>query len=109
MNTIWKFPVPQEGEFSLDMPIGAQVLCVQTQYGEPQLWAAVSKSVDIETRNFRLAGTGHEISPGLVYIGTFQLFEGSFIGHLFEIPQHKAESEIPDSSFDNDTTGDGPF
>lgn len=85
---IWKFPVPMQDEFSLRMPVSARILCVQTQHGEPQLWAAVTKSGNMELRTFRLAGTGHEIPAGLVYIGTFQLYEGTFIGHLFEIPPY---------------------
>ena len=85
-QTIWKFPIPQTDLFSLDMPAEAQVLCVQIQHGDPQLWAMVNETEIRNTRQFRLAGTGHQIPTGLIYIGTFQLFDGAFVGHLFEIP-----------------------
>lgn len=87
MQTIWKFPVPMQDLFSLEMPANARILCIQIQHGSPQLWAAVTNNGNMETRTFRLAGTGHEIPIGLIYIGTFQLNEVTFVGHLFEIPQ----------------------
>lgn len=50
--------------------------------------ALVEENENYETRKFRLTGTGHSIkdSPGILnYIGTFQLLEGRFVGHIFEI------------------------
>lgn len=50
--------------------------------------AGKSRERELEERNFRLAGTGHRIEEEqekLSFIGTFQLYGGSFIGHLFEI------------------------
>ncbi|MBU2634917.1 hypothetical protein KJ841_00375 [Patescibacteria group bacterium] len=77
-----------EDYFSLDLPEGAKILTVQEQHGEPQIWALVNPGSPTETRNFRLAGTGHPIKGDkelLNYVGTFQLAGGSFIGHLFEL------------------------
>ena len=88
MNSVFKYTIPVEDCFSLDLPKGAKILTVQEQHGEPQLWALVNKNKPNEKRNFRLAGTGHPIkeSPETMdYIGTFQLAGGGFIGHVFEI------------------------
>ena len=77
-----------EDYFSLNLPEGAKILTVQEQHGGAQVWALVNPDNPTETRNFRLAGTGHPIkeSPDtLNYIGTFQLAGGNFIGHVFEI------------------------
>ena len=88
MKTIYKYTIPVEDNFSLELPKGAEILTVQEQHGSPQIWALVNPDTSFtETRNFRLAGTGHliEEKEGLEYIGTFQLSDGAFIGHLFEM------------------------
>ncbi len=88
MQSVYKYTIPVEDYFSLDLPKGAKILTVQEQHGKPQLWALVKRGEPNETRNFRLAGTGHPIkeSPEMLnYIGTFQIAGGSFIGHVFEI------------------------
>ena len=88
MQNVFKYTIPVEDYFSLDLPEGAKILTVQEQNGGAQVWALVNSDNPTETRNFRLAGTGHPIkeSPDVLdYIGTFQLAGGSFIGHVFEI------------------------
>ena len=88
MQSVYKYTIPVEDYFSLDLPKGVKILTVQEQHGKPQLWALVKRGEPNETRNFRLAGTGHPIkeSPEMLnYIGTFQIAGGSFIGHIFEI------------------------
>ncbi len=88
MQNVFKYTIPVEDYFSLDLPKGAKILTVQEQHGEAQVWALVNPDNPTETRNFRLAGTGHPIEENpdtLDYIGTFQLAGGSFIGHVFEI------------------------
>ena len=87
---VFKYQIPLDDLFALDLPVKARVLTVQEQHGEPQMWVLVDEDSTKETRNFRLAGTGHNIDDNpeaLDYIGTFQLGGGSFIGHLFEIKQ----------------------
>lgn len=87
MFSIFKYTIPIEDYFTLKLPRGAKILSLQEQYNVPQLWALVEKNAPIEIRNFRLAGTGHPIekSENLEFIGTFQLYGGDFVGHLFEI------------------------
>ena len=86
MRTIWKFPLPIADRFTLRMPKGAQVLCVQAQRNAPYLWALCYPSALTEDRAFLLADTGHlrddlEIAGN---IGSFQLDGGQLVFHLFE-------------------------
>ncbi len=85
---VFKYTIPVENYFSLSLPRGAKILTVQEQYNNPQIWALVDPNNRTEIRKFRLAGTGHliqENTDSLDYIGTFQLADGQFIGHVFEI------------------------
>ena len=86
-KTIWKYDVPMEDYFEIDMPKDAQILTVQTQNGEPKLWALVNLDITIlEKRKFRHSGTGHPITDdNMDYIGTYQLHGGGLIFHVFEV------------------------
>ena len=86
MDTIFKYPIPVNNRFSLKLPKGAEILTVQEQQDNPKIWALVNSENETETRNFVLVGTGYSIEEkdSLNYIGTFQLLNGRFIGHLFE-------------------------
>ena len=86
MNTIYKYPVAI-GSFGLDLPKDAEVLTVQVQQGKPMMWVLQNTNKSIMTRSFTVCGTGHEVEllpPSYKYIGTFQLKDGYFVGHLFE-------------------------
>ena len=41
MNRVCKYEFPITDLFAIVMPKGAEVLCVQTQYGVPRMWARV--------------------------------------------------------------------
>lgn len=91
MFTIYKYSIPIEDEFTLDLPDGARILCVQTQHDAPQLWAVVDPEAQRITRRFAIRGTGHPVDEALAdigmsstYRGTFQLRNGSLVFHLFE-------------------------
>ena len=90
MLTIYKYPVLyMENHFTLELPKNAKILTVQTQKGNPQLWAMVDSETEKETRHFRLAGTGHPLGEDYLriinYIGTFQMGNGELVFHLFEV------------------------
>lgn len=92
MKVVWKFPLAVEDIQQVEIPQEAKVLTVQVQNGIPCIWALVESENGLEKRTFRLAGTGHDLEPAspneiLEYVGTFQLLEGKFIGHLFEIKE----------------------
>lgn len=88
MKSIWKYELSFTDEQDVKMPVGAKILCVQTQGSVPCIWAIVdtSKSKDqYELRKFIIHGTGHVcICEHHEYIGTFQLNNGSLVFHLFE-------------------------
>lgn len=85
-SQVWKFPLAAVDIAEVEMPEGAEVLCVQVQAGDPMLWALVAPEAPTVTRRFRVAGTGHLVGDVGRYIGTFQLFGGGFIGHVWEMP-----------------------
>ena len=48
MLTIFKYPVPIEDHFILELPKNAKILAVQIQRGAPQLWAMVDSETEKE-------------------------------------------------------------
>ena len=95
MRTVWKFPVPLDDSFDIEMPAGSEILCVQTQRGEPCIWAEVSTEAERKPRSFRLFGTGHsqDIDAWVEYVGTFQVKEGDLVFHIYEVDRF--DNEIP--------------
>lgn len=92
MLRIYKYAIPIEAYFSLELPRGAKILTMQEQRGKPQIWALVNPESSTEIREFCIVGTGDMIDDDeetLEYIGTLQIHNGVFrhliIGHLFEI------------------------
>lgn len=88
MLKVFKYPVPVADLFELEMPKDAQILTVQIQGEDIQMWALVDPESPTELRQFRLAGTGHSISVKHTvkrYIGTFQIRGGRLVFHLFEV------------------------
>jgi hypothetical protein len=88
MLKVYKYEVPVEDEFSLEIPAGATILSFQAQREVPQIWALVNPSEPTEPRQFRLAGTGHSIADfehELKFIGTCQMAGGALVWHLFEL------------------------
>jgi len=87
MYTIYKYPFDVSDSVSITMPSEAKILCVQMQDKTPCLWAMVNPTGVIETRYFKVIGTGHKVDQpeNLIYIGTFQELDGLLIWHLFEL------------------------
>lgn len=87
-DAIWKYELPIEDSFTLEMPVGAQVLSVQTQRDVACMWARVVLDSPKEKRQFRVIGTGNPIdytTGPMSHLGTFQLANGNFVGHVFEV------------------------
>jgi len=61
MSTIWKFPIETIDKQEVKIPGGGLILCVQTQGGNPCLWALVNPDRATETRSIRIHGTGHSV------------------------------------------------
>ena len=87
IKRIYKYKIPVQDEFTMELPQGAYILTVQSQREVPCIWAVVDPDAPLEPICFRVAGTGHDIEWDTVkrYIGTFQLCGGDLVFHLFEI------------------------
>ena len=85
---IWKYDCAVNDVVTIEMPVGAEILTVQSQHGNPRIWALVDPNNSTEKRYFEMFGTGHPINcdGGITkkYIGSFQLYDGDLIFHLFE-------------------------
>ena len=83
---IWKFELEITDEQIINIPIGAQIISVQAQRGEPCLWAIVNAEERCASpKKIIIHGTGHAISEDAGnYIGTFQQMNGDLIWHVFE-------------------------
>lgn len=94
MRTIWKFPLPIQDAFAIVMPVGAEVLSVQTQQGAPMLWALVDSEHSATQRLFAMRCTGQDCA-GLTpyeYIGTFQVQAGTLVFHVFDLGEFRRDA-----------------
>lgn len=88
-KTIWKYLLNVTDAQNVIMPVGAEILTVQTQNESPCLWALVNPSeTRTEGRNIEIFGTGHPIGYDMgvdrKYISSFQLMGGKLVYHAFE-------------------------
>lgn len=85
---VFKYDLPVADVVELELPVGAQVLTVQAQGEVPRVWALVDEEAPLERRRFHVVGTGHDAgrTPAGGYLGTFQLYAGGFVGHVFLEP-----------------------
>lgn len=84
METVWKVPLEITSQQRVLIPRGATLLCVQAQHGKPCLWALVDSDRPLEERGIAVLGTGHKLERG-IYVGTFQVLDGDFVGHVFDL------------------------
>lgn len=89
IKKVYKYAIPVEKTFKVEMPKYAEILSVQVQDGQPCFWAEVSPNSEPVERTFEIFGTGQDIcyDMGVLrkYIGTFQITEGEFlVFHLYE-------------------------
>lgn len=93
MKTIWKFRIPQFPSEVVHLPVGAQLLSLQTQGDDqPYLWALVDPCAPVKEVSFATYGTGWDLpdDPG-TYIGTYQVDE--YVWHVFMKEAEKADWE----------------
>lgn len=85
MKSVWKFSLGESTHPILTMPKGAEILSVQVQRDEPQLWALVDPNAPKVKRQFHVYGTGWDVEQdNLRFIDTVQMRGGTFIFHIFE-------------------------
>lgn len=88
MKVIWKYEIPLESRFKIDLPKNARILSVQSQNGNPCMWVEFEPpeiNKPSEVRIFFLAATGEAFNEtDLEYIETFQCRNGALVFHLYE-------------------------
>ena len=85
MRTIHKYPLQTCDEQVIEMPVGAEILCVQVQNGVACLWASVETTFGLSGVRIYTFGTGHPLPAAeLRYVGTYQLDGGSLVFHVYE-------------------------
>lgn len=87
MITIWKYKLETTDTQYIQMPKNSKLLTVQVQNGEPCLWCLVEDIDYLVAREIRIVGTGHSIEDNFngTYIGTYQMFEGMGVFHVFNM------------------------
>lgn len=85
MIRILKHEIPASSEFTLPLHEGSCLLKLAVINEKAYIWVQEDESKVQRDVKFRLVGTGEEIrfNPSIMYIGTFILYNGSFVGHLF--------------------------
>lgn len=85
MARILKHEIPAASEFTLPLHEGSNLLKLSVVNEKAYIWALEDESKPKRGVKFRMAMTGEELNlyPFMLYIGTFILFNGSFVGHLF--------------------------
>lgn len=89
MKTIYTYPIPIEGEFSINLPVRARVIDVTTKHGEPILVAMVDTEADSTLVDFALRRTGtpmDDLDPD-DYLGSFTISDGNVTFFLFQVPE----------------------
>ena len=85
MARILKHEIPTASEFTLPLHEGSKLLKLDVVNEKVYIWALEDESKPKRGVKFRVAMTGEELNLDLfmLYIGTFILYNGSFVGHLF--------------------------
>jgi len=88
-KTIYKYPLAVTDFQEVLLPVGAEILTVQTQGETACMWALVNPNeTQKEARNIEIFGTGHPIGYDMgisrKYISTFQMHGGQLVFHAFE-------------------------
>ena len=85
MKRIYKYHIPIEDKFVLNLPLEAKVLCVQVIDSEPYIWAEIDDTAVSFPLRFKVKGIGHPCDDieEMRYVGTFQIDNGVFIFHLY--------------------------
>lgn len=87
MGVIYKYKIETTDSQVIAIPKSGQILTVQIQMGEPCIWVYIDNTDEMahEPRTIEVFGTGNPIPDGARrYIGTYQLYRGELIFHVFE-------------------------
>ena len=92
MKTIYKYRFDMDkSEQTIELPMGARILCVANQLEHLTMWAVVDPRVQqTAARRFYVIGTGQDNVPEdnddgyILYRGTAQFMGGLLVLHVFE-------------------------
>lgn len=87
-KTIWKYQLHITDSQTLRLPVGHEILSVQSQNDTACLWALIDPNeIEKEDVIIEMFGTGNPIVYGMGisrrYISTFQMYGGSLVFHAF--------------------------
>jgi hypothetical protein len=82
MRTIHKFPFAVRDQIEIEAPVGARVVHVENQGGEPCLWMEVQTDHAMGRHFFTIRDTGHEIPDNVQHVATWK--DGPFVWHMFK-------------------------
>lgn len=92
MRTIWKYPITDSPCQEIEMPLNAEILCIQLQDNIPTLWVLVETEEPKRIFDILTYYTGaYCVDRKGQYIGTYQLT--GLVYHVFVRP-HPASSPI---------------
>lgn len=95
-KTIHKFPLEVTQRQGIYLPQWAEPLTVKIQLGAPQLWVLLDPDKPHDHRwEFWTFGTGKPIPDKFelgYYLATYQLREGTFIGHVFVVERGRIKT-----------------
>lgn len=88
---IYKKELALTGIQTVLLPVEAEIISLQIQKGVPCIWYSFTEDEEEEEEQENVTlvtmGTGETYDPfnkKLIYIGTYQLHGGNFVGHVFK-------------------------
>lgn len=84
MKSVWKYELEPSAQQVLTMPTGARVVHVRGEGRSIYLWAEVDSEAPATTRPFAIVGTGHEVPPEHVHLGTAFFATLELVFHVYE-------------------------
>lgn len=90
MKTIYKYDFPILPFIAIELPEGARILTIRTQFSKVMLWAVVDTDKPMEVRQFVNVPTGKGFPEGLDFDklrwqSTLHLEGGKLVIHVFEL------------------------
>lgn len=89
MKTIWKLELQPNRLQAIPIPVGGQILTVQTKGNDaPLMWVLVDPDMPLQDRFLGIYTTNTAVpdAPGR-YVATFQIMDGMLEFHLFEMDE----------------------
>jgi len=88
MKTIYKYNIGIVDKQQIHLPVGHEILSVQTQGGAVCIWALIDTEAETQEELIEVFGTGHPVHVDMgierQFIGTVQIMGGTQIYHVFK-------------------------